>query len=275
LQSLEWSFDEPFPTRIFVQETLPACAELESIKLCNSHIEDDEVAQVLDAMNQVKLFNIRRSIGSRNYSPFGNAAYLALRRHFATLETIDFRGIAVVESQHVQELLSACPNLRVIDANEIWAKDIRDGTPWVCMGLRVFRVCIMGVADSVVEGASAAVFGQLSRLHQLYELDIGRSMSSVTDGLALTLGTGLGALAGLTRLRYVSVANTDQTMGPEDVEWVVQHWRLMTWEGLLHVDPRQNEARSKQLRQSGALFGIYRRRETTVARSRLDAFKTD
>ncbi|KAF8924964.1 hypothetical protein BGZ58_001266 [Dissophora ornata] len=267
LRSLEWNFDEPFPTRIFVEETLPACTKLESFTLCNPRIEDGEVAQVLDAMTQVKLFNVRGSVGSRSLNSFGSASYLALQRHFATLETIDLRGIAAVDS-HVQEVLSACPNLRVIAADEIWAKDILDGAPWVCMGLRVFRVCIMGVADSFIE----AVFGQLSRLHQLYELDIGRA-AGVTDGLALTLGAGLGRLAGLTRLRYVSVVNTDQTMGAEDVEWVVQHWRLTTWEGMLHIDRKQHEARAEQLRQSGILFGVYSRREMAVAQSRLDAFK--
>ncbi|KAF9098363.1 hypothetical protein BGX27_000807 [Mortierella sp. AM989] len=262
LRSLIWDTQVPFPTKEFVKKVLPTCPKLDSVSIQDVFLKDDDVSQVLDGMNQLRFLKIRGLYDSDGFCTLGELSFGSLRRHFSTLTTVCFRSAYHIKSQHVQEILASCPSLEIIEAREIWAHDIRDGAPWVCTGLRSFRICIMGAAESFEEGASKAVFGQLSRLQQLYELDISKELGTLVDGLSLSLEAGLQDLAGLKKLQYFSAMRVVLTMTAEDVDWVGQNWKnLIVWEGTLHPDVKENALRTKQLRGYGVQLGTYDRSE--------------
>ncbi|KAF9159048.1 hypothetical protein DFQ26_006954 [Actinomortierella ambigua] len=51
--------------------------------------------------------------------------------------------------------------------------------------------------------------------------------------LDMTLASGLGQLLSLRQLRYLNIGRMASRVGPEEVEWMVQHWpQLETLEGL-------------------------------------------
>ncbi|KAF9098362.1 hypothetical protein BGX27_000806 [Mortierella sp. AM989] len=259
LQTLIWNTKKRPTGKSLISELLPACPKLNSFSIRNSALHDSDISKLLEAMNQVRILKIERAYDVYGGHSIGQKSFSSLQSHFSTLENIYLREARYIKSQHVQEILASCPSLRLIEASKILAKDIRDGTPWVCTRLRSFRVSITGISDSIAGGAAKAVFKQLSRLRQLYELNVGCDHSSgIRYGLDLKLEAGLDALAELTQLQYICVRGLDLTMTAEDVDWVGQHWKsLMVWDGRLHAFWRQNAERTKQLKSYGVRLDAY------------------
>lgn len=76
-------------------------------------------------------------------------------------------------------------------------------------------------------------FEQLSRLANLEEFDISRSMLDDAQEdpqlpvLQLRLDRGLAQLSTLTRLWTVNAGSTGQELSSEDVEWMLDHWPFL------------------------------------------------
>ncbi|KAF9144299.1 hypothetical protein BGX30_013246 [Mortierella sp. GBA39] len=77
-----------------------------------------------------------------------------------------------------------------------------------------------------------AVYRELAQLTGLEKLEIGKwrlateyyQNPAEEQGLDLRLNSGLGALAGLTRLRELDFRNTPQYLGAQDVIWMAEHF---------------------------------------------------
>ncbi|KAF9543242.1 hypothetical protein EC957_001038 [Mortierella hygrophila] len=78
----------------------------------------------------------------------------------------------------------------------------------------------------------SAVYRELAQLTGLEKLEIGKwrlateynQNPAEEQGLDLQLSSGLGALAGLTRLRELDFRNTPQYLGEQDVIWMAEHF---------------------------------------------------
>ncbi|KAF9161822.1 hypothetical protein BGX20_001972 [Mortierella sp. AD010] len=102
------------------------------------------------------------------------------------------------------------------------------------------------------------VFNRLSRLVQLEDLNIGNrerrlSMSSYR-GLRFKLEFGVGALASLKRIKYLSWSYIRQNLVMEDIEWMLQNWkRLKQVTGILHTDDTIGNPLREKLKAHGVL----------------------
>ncbi|KAF9425211.1 hypothetical protein BGZ76_003379, partial [Entomortierella beljakovae] len=255
IQMFTWDTLASIPVDDLVDQVFPSCKKLDSLQIQNTKLSDQDVSKILKAMKHVRLLKIRSDI---NEGP-GQLSLDSLRNHFLTLESVYFT-CAQIKSHHVQEILSSCPGLKSIQANEISVKDIRDGSPWVCTGLTSFCIRVVGVKNK--DGDYKTVYGQLSKLKQLYELDIHidayHEEDEVEDGLRLSLKYDLSELSELTNLRYISVANTYQEVTVKDVEWILKHWKgLEVWEGNLHENRTSNTTSATKLAKAGVKWMSY------------------
>ncbi|KAG0023829.1 hypothetical protein BGZ80_007851 [Entomortierella chlamydospora] len=251
LRSLIWDSKASFPIKAFVEQVLPACPKLDSLSIQNFGIEDADISKVLEAMNQLRLVKIRGICDDTGTATPGLKIFGAIRKHFSTLESIYFRAAYHIKSEYVAEILESCPSLRLVEALDINADHIHDTPVWACTGLRIFRVCIVGVKSD----NSHRVFKQLGRLRQLYELDIHPEGNKVTDGLNLTQKAGLGAMEGLKELRFVSTMSVMQTLDKDDVDWITKFWKnLRVWEGQPHHDKDKLLTIEKEFRKHGILI---------------------
>ncbi|KAF8981193.1 hypothetical protein BGZ46_003149 [Entomortierella lignicola] len=279
LEFFSWDTRIPFPTDDFVKTALPSCPKLDSISIQDVAIKDSDTSQILDAMNQLRLIRIRGLYGvpdegnnnnsnsdgiitGGNNAP-GSLTFTALRKHFSTLESIYFRSSYHVGSLNVQEILASCPNLRIIEASQLAVIDVSNGKPWVCKGLRVFRIGVVGTNKSssgnnetttMATRAStkwSVVFQQLSRLKQLKELDISEAegMRSIRGGgPQLTLSSGLEVMADLKQLQYICTKFIIQQLTVKDVDWILGNWtNLKVWEGLIIDDEDEAKALKRRL----------------------------
>jgi hypothetical protein len=191
-----------------------------------------------------------------------------LRQHFSSLVSIFFNSQGIT-SQHVQEILSSCPNLLSIRAYEIQAKDIRDGSEWVCTRLKCFRIRVSGMVEerkekkNEKEGIYKMVYKQLSRLTELCELDISQNIEKVENELKLNLKCDLNELSGLKQLKYISVIGCRQQLTSKDVDWIIHHWKqLRVWEGTLNSSNLHlNQEYVRKLKKVGVRCRIYHRSE--------------
>ncbi|KAF9204646.1 hypothetical protein BGZ49_005050 [Haplosporangium sp. Z 27] len=285
LEFFSWDTRIPFPTDDFVKTALPSCPKLDSISIQDVAIKDSDSSQILDAMNQLRLIRIRGLYGvpdegdnnnsnsdgvitGGNNAP-GSLTFTALRKHFSTLESIYFRSSYHIGSLNVQEILASCPNLRIIEASQLAVIDVSNGKPWVCTGLRVFRIGVVGTNKSssgnnetttMATRAStkwSVVFQQLSRLKQLKELDISEAegMRSVCGGgPQLTLSSGLEVLADLKQLQYICTKFIIQQLAVKDVDWILGNWtKLKVWQGLVIDDEDGAKALKRRLVKAGIL----------------------
>ncbi|KAF9349916.1 hypothetical protein BGX26_011855 [Mortierella sp. AD094] len=75
------------------------------------------------------------------------------------------------------------------------------------------------------------IFERLSALVQLRNLSVGlicfQSGKQPTGGLDIRLSCGLKSLASLKQLESLNVSGTVQSIGEEDVNWMVANWRSL------------------------------------------------
>ncbi|KAK3807703.1 MAG: hypothetical protein J3Q66DRAFT_444795, partial [Benniella sp.] len=146
--------------------------------------------------------------------------------------------------QWVQEVLESCPSLEQVTAKTITAEDIAGGKPWVCLGLKEFKVMIdMGFGRASgrgynrpkftenQKGLCRAVFEQLGRLEQLRVLDMRRLgwhlESPRYAPLPLELRLGLGLLSKLKDIEVIAF-HRYQDMRKTDVEWMLRQWPYLS-----------------------------------------------
>ncbi|KAK3823476.1 MAG: hypothetical protein J3Q66DRAFT_437819 [Benniella sp.] len=250
LQTLEWSLAPKtfFPVQFvhyFVEMTWP---ELDSITIKGhrDYMSHENYISILQATQRpFKVLDLK----IQYLSP--NLISQLRQSHFKTLIKVDLSS-AVSSLDHptfytaaiprwAQEVLESCLLLEHITAKTITAQDIINGKPWVCLGLKEFKVMInMGFGTTKpVRGAKRpkfteaqqelcrAVFEQLGRLQQLRVLDMRRNNlypgSRTYFPLPLELRLGLGQLSRLEDIEVIGF-HYSQDLRIPDVTWMLRSW---------------------------------------------------
>jgi hypothetical protein len=242
LQTLVWTLGPTtrFPvqfTHYFVELTWP---ELESITIKGhrDHMSHEDYISILQATQRpFKILDLKIQFLPPDLFD------LLRQSHFKTLTKVDlFSAVAI--PQCVQEVLESCPLLEHLAATVITAQDIINGKPWLCLGLKEFKVMInMGFGRTKLDrgakrpkfseseqGLCHAVFEQLGRLEQLRVLDLRRHYW-FTDmrayfPLPLELRLGLGQLSRLEDIEVIGFYGS-QDLRMTDLEWMLRSWRYL------------------------------------------------
>ncbi|KAG0077603.1 hypothetical protein BGZ90_006876 [Linnemannia elongata] len=190
---------------------------------------DDETARLFFShLGPLKHLRMTRgNLGPRSFD-------LLRERHFDSLRTFCVENYRNVTSEMMLGVLQNCSQLEVFEARRMPLLDLRANPgPWTCLGLRRFRVILE--TDPADPEVDRMFFEQLSRLTNLEVFDISWPF---LKGVAwedpqqpaplLRLDRGLGQLSTLIQLRTVNVESTGQELSIEDVEWMLEHWPLLT-----------------------------------------------
>ncbi|KAG0333187.1 hypothetical protein BG000_009413 [Podila horticola] len=185
--------------------------------------DDLWTASLVEAMNHIKEFVVRST------QPISRISE-ALKRHFATLRVVSFTMECEAPQGMSLMLLESCPLLSHVCGPPITASEIIHGTePWACMNLQSFKIFIALDTDAVA-AESRKVFERLAELECLTELSIrppSTYLANLTQGLALTLASGMGQLSTLARLVKLDFTFTVQDMSSADVAWMKKHWKRL------------------------------------------------
>lgn len=233
LAALEWrSSSSPFPSRQLAeairQNTWP---NLKSFQLTGTNFSDDKSALIVQHLPPLHVFRLANtSLSDLSFDRLQE-------RHFATLRILDLIGCVMFTGEIVLSVLSGCPLLEDLSAPYFTASDLRQSEPtrrsWVCLGLRRLKVYI--ARDREYPDADQLVFEQLSKLVQLEKLELGEDPLYELDyyviqdlrsrgALQLRLDSGLDRLAGLKSLCAVEFHGTVQTMGIQEMQWMLENW---------------------------------------------------
>ncbi|KAF9203364.1 hypothetical protein BGZ49_006506 [Haplosporangium sp. Z 27] len=248
LEQLSWRGKITFPVlQEFVQDLVQGnWPNLESLDP-GFNIPHPLLSHVLDGMKRATKLNLSRT----TIKPPG---FLALRRHFDTLVTLDDRGTLGLTSDMIREILYSCPKLEEFKSGSIDANDIASDKPWVCTSLKVFQCCF--VFDKSRIDSHREIFERLSKLKQLESLHIG-DWSAAKDqpfqeALDLRLESGLGLLKTLKNIKFLNFFKTIQKFDEKDIQWMISNWRkLESTYGCLHPDPDQRAKLTTLLKGRG------------------------
>jgi len=238
LQILEWTLRQTtrFPVQFkhrFVGLTWP---ELDSITI-KGHLDDvthDDYKSILEAAPRpFKVLDLKIEY----LTP--DLITLLRQSHFETLTKMDLSlavgalnprcyvmGIPCL----VQEVLQSCPLLEHITAKTITANVIINGEPWVCLGLKEFKVMIdmeFWKTEPELQSRCHPAFAQLGRLEQLRVLDLRRHnlfpRKRAYYPLPLELRLGLGQLSRLENIEVIGFHGS-QDIRMTDLEWMLRSW---------------------------------------------------
>ncbi|KAF9281202.1 hypothetical protein BGZ68_006791 [Mortierella alpina] len=101
----------------------------------DTKLGDNDLCQILGAMSRLERLMVPSS-------GMGSKATAQLFRHANTVVALDISGCVGVHSQVIQAILSSFPLLEVFLADKIAVRDIMEGDPWVCEGLRELKIDI-------------------------------------------------------------------------------------------------------------------------------------
>ncbi|KAG0362095.1 hypothetical protein BGZ54_008768 [Gamsiella multidivaricata] len=173
--------------------------------------------------------------------------------HFSTLETIIIYNREEVSNDWALEVLTSCPNLKLLKANVLHAQQfLKNMKPWVCLGLQELDVFInMGFPDNAPNRRLTeeehrqcrAVFKQLATLRELRNLDMlilypclytnGQPISGSNHpqysltALPMRLEAGLDELASLRRLQKISFWGGKHVVHRRELVWMVDHMKAL------------------------------------------------
>ncbi|KAF9099200.1 hypothetical protein BGX27_000655, partial [Mortierella sp. AM989] len=219
--------------------------KLRSLSYSGPKMSEKDVVSILQSLKQCRQWYLPTST-------FGSQSFLALKEHFSTLVDLNVESYTGLSSEMTQEILCSCSRLQVFRGDEIDARVIVEGKPWVCLSLQSLTIFIMANSASAVTIPSSIggfehgdavqgmgvkakkaynvqmlVFEQLSRLHKLSTLKIGNNATSrqaFRHGLSLRLHNGLDMLGRLTAMEQLHFHGTYQTMEIGDIEWMLSRW---------------------------------------------------
>ncbi|KAG9068327.1 hypothetical protein KI688_010593 [Linnemannia hyalina] len=228
LTTLHWPYIrsdlEKFGMREFNKPVWP---HLEDLSLEEMGRCDDEAARVFFG-RLGPLTHLRMTRGFLGPHFFD----LLRERHFDSLRTLCVENMSSITGEMVLGVLQHCAPLEVFETRRMSFLDLRANPgPWACLGLRRLRVALE--TDPADPEVDRMFFEQLSKLTNLKEFDTSRSPHDAWEGpqyplLQLRLDRGLAQLSNLTRLWTVKIESTGQGLSSEDVEWMLEHWPLLT-----------------------------------------------
>jgi hypothetical protein len=187
-----------------------------------------------------------------------NQGSRALRSHFATLVKLDLADCRYVSSRIFRDVLCSCPNLEILCAKGVLARDLVAGGPWVCHRLRKLSICFLfGESEQDLQ---QEIFGRLSTLSRLVQLTMHtpKHQSYEEEGrLEFRLENGLDQLASLQQLTSLSFDKENgphiPQLGKDEVVWMLANWKKLTIiSGKLNDDPREDQ----RLKDALQLLGV-------------------
>ncbi|KAK3810894.1 MAG: hypothetical protein J3Q66DRAFT_350440 [Benniella sp.] len=189
---------------------------------------------------------------------FRECAMKALVKHFSTLEALEVDQCGYFTSENLVQVLSGCSRLHTFVDNDLWhyegstydrtsAMKFIDYDPdtntlkaWSCeRSLKVLKIKIRDIPRLDVDGIATEegalytthglVYDRLVRFTNLETLWLGskpdhEDLNDVSDCLAMSLESGLHKLAGLKKLKELSVSGMKTRIGVREVQWMMEHW---------------------------------------------------
>jgi len=171
------------------------------------------------------------------------------------LRSVDQRAVCPM----AQEILSSCPSLESFQATRINAILVAEGNLWVCLGLKDLHLGFV-FDPSTIRLVQPRVFDQLSRLTRLRELNLWSNglpndpaITPFRETVDLRLKNGLGKLSTLRALQRLEFDFSEQRMGNQEIDWILEHWRCLEWiHGILNKkDPEVDRTLRKRLMDHG------------------------
>ncbi|KAG0228282.1 hypothetical protein B0O80DRAFT_502296 [Mortierella sp. GBAus27b] len=203
--------------------------DLRSLVLPSHVLGEDDLAVILGAMPQVHSIGFRCSVSLQSTS-----VDLLLQPHFEHLQSIYLRygNNTDVICPVAQSILSSCPVLERFVSTRVHGKTIADGKPWVCLRLQVLELVVSFDPDTN-EHVQPRVFDQLSKLRRLRVLSLWihhrhDSIAPFQAAVDLRLANSLGKLSTLWSLEQIDWGNSEQRMGEQEVQWILDHWVSLT-----------------------------------------------
>ncbi|KAF8941351.1 hypothetical protein EDD21DRAFT_376687 [Dissophora ornata] len=212
----------------------------------NFGMDDMELSQVIGAMNQAT----KLELASKGIGPL---TFRSLQLHTNSLRELRFPISKQLTGSMLRDIFCCFPELEILKCGSIFAKDVVEGGPWVCQSLR--DLCVLFLFREGEQDLQPLIFQRLSKLVKLESFSNGSgSTAEASDFQALDfrMQSGLGALASLQNLKYLSVYNTRQWMGIEEAEWILAHLRnLDLIRGSMSPDKDNNTKLKKLLWDHG------------------------
>ncbi|KAF9994353.1 hypothetical protein BGZ79_000904 [Entomortierella chlamydospora] len=202
---------------------------------------------------------------------FGELAFNALKSHFLTLRVLNVVNCPNLTSANILEILVSCPHLQCLSAERIYAQYLDPHQGWpCCRTLQSLSIEFELGQEPNPEESSATitmgktpqelneiVFACLGQLRELKHLTVGyhdpeddfrRDRTPVAIRLEIQLSEGLEGLTGLKRLNHFSIGALAASLGPKEVNWMMDNWpNLEVLEGLSKIRkiPRQRASKRK------------------------------
>ncbi|KAK3810362.1 MAG: hypothetical protein J3Q66DRAFT_352880 [Benniella sp.] len=229
-------------------------SDLDSVDSASNFITNEDLSKIMEGMTQISVLNI----GS-TWEAFGSNSTELLRPRFSNLKELSLGYCITAAGPLAQEIMSSCPMLEKLSIPHINASEIASGRPWVCLGLKKLsvRFCFRPATVGLLQ---PLVFEQLSRLKRLEDLRIDGISDDPTlrkmrlqETFDLRLCRGLGKLSTLRSLAVINFLDTDQRMGDEEVDWMIEHWTsLVEVNGTLNTSKQEfDEALRGRLEKHG------------------------
>ncbi|KAG0228284.1 hypothetical protein BGX31_006633 [Mortierella sp. GBA43] len=210
---------------LMVARTWP---DLDSLVMRWLYVPEDDIAKIIPSIQRI----IRLEFGLP--TTLGPSSLDLLQLHFPTLRKVNFKSqygphhccpIAIT-------VLTSCPTLEAFCSSRIYGTSIVEGKPWVCLGLKDLDVEICFYPDTIRD-TQAQVLDQLSKLTQLDSLIVWDRQDylhgSYEVPLDLRLKYGLGKLSTLQSLRHINWGISDQWMGEQECQWMLDNWMCLKY----------------------------------------------
>ena len=238
--------------QLMTENTWP---DMESIFLGTFNTSNEELYWIMRSMRRITVLNIGGCPDA-----FRSNSLVQLRPHYRYLRELNVGSSQGVTSLMAQEILCSCPQLLRLSVPLIEARDIVEGQPWVCLGLKELSACFR--FDHLMnETLQPLVLDQLSKLTQLEELSMEWliragmfSGSLYQESFDLRLDNGLAKLSTLRKLRIISFNFIKQRMGQQEMDWILAHWRCL--EELFGVLDAWSPVKDKVFRERLRRHGI-------------------
>ena len=243
LRSLTWDYSSALESSNIRLRFLQRLQEnywshLESLTFRMINLSDSDLGEILRAIRP--LTNL-----SLNGTSFGRICTEILadvrEKHWKTLKRLSLLFCSSLSGASAHRLLCSLPNLEVFQARELTAQSVMSITePWVCKGLREFRVGLVSrerphfnIPSLEPAPLAATVFlARLAELQHLEVFEILKMTTAVGAGLSpeyeyqrLRMDTGLDMLRSLRSMRELRLLeHTHQMMGLDEAQWMVNNW---------------------------------------------------
>jgi len=234
LESLEWEYDNIRHSGNLSLIRPVSCNHWPRLNKLHigRDLRDTDVAPIFEGVGDGFGNIVDLRLGG--YHQWGARTYQAIALHYGNLVKVDLSSSHHTSSPVILDFLCFCPRLEFLWARAVYAKDIMERGPWVCLQLRVLRIFVL--VEEEDRDLQPAVFERLSTLVQLRELVVSVSpLKPVKEEnlLGFRLDQGMRHLASLQQLvrltfsghiRYPDKPYFPQ-LGIQEVEWMMGAWK--------------------------------------------------